>query len=402
MRLYSGINASLVSRAAKLRHDSEHPRIPFNRPHLTGREQVHLADLAARGHLSGDGHFTKQCQTVLEEVTGAKRALLTTSGTHALELAALLLNIGPGDEVLIPSFTFVSTANAFVLRGATPIFADIRPDTQNLDVEACADLITRKTRAIVPVHYAGVGCEMDQIEQLSRQHDVAVVEDNALGLLGTYHGRPLGSFGKVAAQSFHETKNLSCGEGGAILINDIELGERAEILREKGTDRSKFFRGEVDKYTWVDIGSSYLPSDILAAFLFAQLEDRERIASVRADIWNRYLVGLRPWAADQGVQLPTVPSHCKSAHALFHLVMRTPEDRDHLIASLRRLNILSVFHYQPLHLSPMGLRFGGRVGQCPVSEYVAERIVRLPFFMDLDSGTQERIIEAVSSYPSAQ
>lgn len=287
--------------------------IPFNKPHLTGKEIFYMAEAVSNGHISGDGRFTKQCHSLLEQTLGVPRALLTTSCTHALEMAAILLNIKPGDEVIVPSFTFVSTVNAFVLRGAMPVFCDIRPDTLNLDETLLPGLITDKTRAIVPVHYAGVGCEMDIILRIAADRGIAVVEDNAHGLFGKYRGKLLGTFGCLATQSFHETKNLHCGEGGALLINDPAYIERAEIIREKGTNRSRFFRGEVDKYSWVDVGSSYLPSDLLAAFLLAQLESREDIQAKRKLLWNRYLQGLSGWAAANSVRLPIVPQHCEQA-----------------------------------------------------------------------------------------
>jgi dTDP-4-amino-4,6-dideoxygalactose transaminase len=332
---------------------------------------------------------------VLERELGVRKVLLTTSCTDALEMAALLLALQPGDEVIVPSFTFVSTVNAFVLRGVTPRFADIRPDTLNMDERLIEALITPRTRAIVPVHYAGVGCEMDAICALAARHGLAIVEDNAHGLFGKYRGRYLGTLGHLATQSFHETKNFTCGEGGALLVNDERYVERAEILREKGTNRSRFFRGEVDKYTWVDVGSSYLPSDLLAAFLFAQLEARESIQARRREIWECYLDGLAPWAAGQGVRLPVVPAHCEQSYHLFYLLMPTPAARQHLIDHLRSRGIMAVFHYVPLHLSPMGQRHGGRAGDCRVTEAVAERLVRLPFYNDLSEPDQARVIEAI-------
>ncbi|HDL77866.1 MAG TPA: dTDP-4-amino-4,6-dideoxygalactose transaminase, partial [Lentisphaerae bacterium] len=341
-------------------------RIPFNRPAFMGRELEFIQEALVRGHISGDGDFSRRCHQLLESALGVRKILLTTSGTHALEMAAILLDLQPGDEVIVPSFTFVSTANAFVLRGARPVFADIRQDTLNLDESRLEDLITPRTRAIVPVHYAGVGCEMDAIMQIARGHDLAVVEDNAHGLFGTYRGRHLGTFGRLAALSFHETKNLTCGEGGALVINDPALIARAEIIREKGTDRSRFFRGEVDKYTWVDIGSSYLPSDILAAFLWAQLEQRERIQQRRHRIWERYYEELHDWADRYEVRLPLVPEHCRHPAHLFYLLFPRPEHRDGFIHHMKERGILCVFHYLPLHLSPMGRRYDGYPGQCPV------------------------------------
>jgi dTDP-4-amino-4,6-dideoxygalactose transaminase len=335
---------------------------------------------------------------LLEQLLGVPKVLLTTSCTHALDMAALLLEIGPGDEVIVPSFTFVSTVNAFVLRGARPVFADIRPDTLNLDESRLEALITPRTRAIAVVHYAGVGCEMDTILEIANRYRVAVVEDNAHGLFGRYRGRYLGTFGCLATQSFHETKNLTCGEGGALLINDPQYIDRAEIVREKGTNRSRFFRGQVDKYTWVDIGSSYLPSDILAAFLYAQLEERERIQARRRHIWEFYARELRDWAEDHGVRLPVVPPHCEQPYHLFYLLLPSLEARTRLIAHLKARGILAVFHYLPLHLSPMGQRFGGKPGDCPVTEDVSDRLLRLPFYNDLTDEELAEVVEAIRAF----
>jgi dTDP-4-amino-4,6-dideoxygalactose transaminase len=372
--------------------------IPFNRPCILGNEQAYILQAIANGHAAGDGSFTKKCHAFLEAQLGVPKALLTTSCTHALEMSALLLDLRPGDEVIFPSFTFVSTVNAFVLRGVRPIFADVRPDTLNLDERQLERLITPRTRAIVPVHYAGVGCEMDAITAIAAQHDLVVVEDNAHGLFGKYRGRYLGTFGALATQSFHETKNFTCGEGGALLINDAQYIERAEIIREKGTNRSRFFRGQVDKYTWVDIGSSYLPSDLLAAFLYAQFEVRERIQGIRRRIWEIYAAELREWALRNGVQLPHVPDHCEQAYHMFYLLMPSLEVRQAFIAHLKAQGILAVFHYLPLHLSDMGRKFGGQVGDCPVTERISDQLVRLPFFNDLDEALQARVIEAVRSF----
>jgi dTDP-4-amino-4,6-dideoxygalactose transaminase len=372
--------------------------IPFNRPLVLEAGYSYLRQAVAQGHLSGDGPFTHRCNSWLERRLGVPRVLLTTSCTHALEMAALLLNIQPGDEVIVPSFTFVSTANAFVLRGAKPIFADIRPDTLNLDETRLERLITARTRAIVAVHYAGIGCDLGAILRVAGRHGVTLVEDNAHGLFGRFAGRPLGAFGGLATLSFHETKNISCGEGGALIINDRRLIERAEIIREKGTDRNRFFLGLVDKYTWRDLGSSYLPSDALAALLFAQLEEHERIQSRRRDLWRRYADGLRDWADGAGVRLPVVPTECDQAYHLFYLVMPTHDERQGLIAHLRARGIHAIFHYSPLHLSEMGERFGGRAGDCPVTEAVSERLVRLPLFFDLSRTDQARVIEATRSF----
>jgi dTDP-4-amino-4,6-dideoxygalactose transaminase len=373
-------------------------RIPFNRPSAVADELRLMAEALARGNIAGDGMFTRQCSELLEQTVGVHRALLTTSCTHALEMAALLLDIGPGDEVIIPSFTFVSTANAFVLRGARPVFADVRSDTLNLDETLLSDLVTERTRAIVPVHYAGVGCEMDAILQMAKARSIAVVEDNAHGLFGRYRGRNLGTFGALATQSFHETKNFTCGEGGALLINDGQYVDRAEILREKGTNRSRFYRGMVDKYSWIDIGSSYLPSDMLAAFLYAQLSARDRIQSSRRRTWTYYDQHLADWARDNGVRLPIIPVHCEQTYHLFYLLMPSLEARQALIAHLRASGILSVFHYLPLHLSEQGRAFGGRSGQCPVTEDVSDRLLRLPLFFELTDSEREEVVEAVRQF----
>ncbi|MEM6795397.1 MAG: dTDP-4-amino-4,6-dideoxygalactose transaminase [Acidobacteriota bacterium] len=371
--------------------------IPFNRPTFAGNELAYVEQAVNRGHISGDGHFSRRCHRWFEERLGVGRALLTTSCTHALELAALALEVGPGDEVVMPSYTFVSTANAFALRGAKPVFCDIRPDTLNLDEASLEETITRRTRAIVPVHYAGVSCEMDSIGELAQAASAAIVEDNAHGLGGTYRGRQLGSFGAFATLSFHETKNLTCGEGGALLINDPELAAKAEIGREKGTDRSSFLRGEIDKYTWVGLGSSYLPSDLLAAFLLAQLESLDRVQAERERVWRGYVERLAPWAERAGVALPAVPEGCSSAYHLFHLICPSRERRDALIAGLAEAGVQAVFHYVPLHLSPMGRKFGYRPGDLPVTEDRAERLVRLPFFRTLTEPELDRVAAAVKA-----
>ncbi len=352
----------------------------------------------SNGHISGDGPFTRKCHDFLAGALGVKKALLTTNCTHALEMTALLLNFQAGDEVIVPAFTFVSTVNAFVLRGARPVFIDVRPDTLNLDEEQLESLITPRTRAVVVVHYAGVGCEMDTILGIANRHDVAVVEDNAHGLFGKYRDRYLGTFGEFATQSFHETKNFTCGEGGALLINDAQYIERAEIIREKGTNRSRFFRGQVDKYTWVDVGSSYLPSEILAAFLYAQLEEREAIQLARTRIWHYYNQHLADWAAQNGVRLPVVPPYCEQPYHMFYLLMPSLESRQALIAHLKGCGILSVFHYLPLHISDMGLRFGGKPGDCPVTEDISDRLLRLPFYNSLSETEQERVVMSVTEF----
>ncbi len=369
--------------------------IPFNCVSPVGTEVKYIKQAFERMHICGDGIFTRRCHEILETTLGTYRALLTTSCTHALEMAALLLEIGPGDEVIVPSFTFPSVLNAFVLRGAKPVFADIRPDTMNMNEALLPDLFTQATKAVVPVHYAGVGCEMDTICALAAEHGVSVVEDNAHGLFGRYKRKALGTFGRMAAQSFHETKNFSCGEGGALLINDPSLLDRAEIIREKGTNRKRFFRGEVDKYTWVDTGSSYLPSDILAAILYAQLEIRAEIQRKRCAIWSHYEHGLNEWARHHGIGLPNIPSHCEQPYHIFYLLLPDLRTRTALIEHLNTQDIQSVFHYMPLHRSTMGRKFGGYEGQCPVSEYVSERLLRLPLYSELTKADQNRILEAI-------
>jgi dTDP-4-amino-4,6-dideoxygalactose transaminase len=373
-------------------------KIPFNRPTIVGKELYYISQTILGGHSSGDGQFTKKCHHMLEQKLDVPKVLLTTSCTHALEMTALLLDIQPGDEVIIPSFTFVSTVNAFVLRRAKPVFIDIRPDTFNLDETQLERLISPKTRAIVPVHYAGVGCEMDRIGSIASQYNIPIVEDNAHGLLAKYKGRYLGTFGSFATQSFHETKNVTCGEGGALIINDPNYIEQAEIVREKGTNRSRFFRGQVDKYTWVDHGSSYLPSDILAAFLYAQLEALDEIQSKRQHIWKYYYQKLHEWAGDNNVRLPVVPSHCDQSFHMFYILLPSLEDRQNLIDHLKSKQILSVFHYLPLHLSDMGKKFGGSVGDCPVTEDVSDRLLRLPFYNDLTDTDQEEVVQAIQSF----
>ena len=373
-------------------------RVPFNRPVLTGSELEYMQAAVDNLHISGDGVFTKKVHALLESLTGAPKALLTTSCTHALEMTALLLDVGPGDEVILPSFTFVSTANAFALRGATPLFVDIRRDTLNIDPALVEARITDRTRAIVVVHYAGVGCDMDAIMNTAARHNLPVIEDNAHGLLGGYRQKPLGSFGLMATLSFHETKNFTCGEGGALLLNDSRLIERAEILREKGTDRSRFFRGQIDKYGWIDVGSSYLPSDLLAGFLLAQLESRDRIQAHRRRVWETYYSGLDAWASVSGVSLPHVPADCQQAYHLFYLVMPSVDSRQRLIRHLRERDVHAVFHYQPLHLSPMGQRLGGRRGDCPVTERMGDCLLSLPVYNDLSETGQHRVIDGVVSF----
>lgn len=373
-------------------------KIPFNQPFAVGTEFEYIRQAIKNVHTCGDGPFTKKCHTLLEQILGVNKALLTTSCTHALEMAALLLNIQPGDEVIFPSFTFVSTVNAFVLRGAYPVFCDVRPDTLNLDENKLEKLITPRTKVIVPVHYAGIGCEMDAIMEIAGQYSVAVVEDNAHGLFGKYKGKHLGTFGCLATQSFHETKNFNCGEGGALLINDSQYIERAEIIREKGTNRSRFYRGQVDKYTWVDLGSSYLPSDMLAAYLYAQLEVYEQIQDKRRQIWEYYHSHLQDWTEKHGIRFPIVPDHCEQAYHMFYLLMPSLEKRQAFIAHLKAQDIISPFHYLPLHLSEMGRKFGGKEGDCPVTEDVSERLVRLPFYNDLTDADLARVVAAICEF----
>jgi len=372
--------------------------IPFNRPYQVGTEIDYIKQVLEEGHISGDGMFTQRCHSLLEKALGVPKVLLTTSCTHALEMSAILLDIQPGDEFIVPSYTFVTTVNAFVFRGARPIFIDIHPDTLNMNESLLEGKITTQTKAIIPVHYAGVGCEMDKIMDVAGRHGIRVVEDNAHSLFGKYKGKHLGTFGCMAAQSFHETKNFTSGEGGALLINDPEYVDRAEIIREKGTNRSRFFRGQVDKYTWVDIGSSYLPSDILAAYLYAQLEAHVTIQSKRERIWNFYESKIHDWAQENNIRLPVVPSHCEQTYHMYYLLFPSLEIRQGMIEHLKSKGILSVFHYLPLHLSKMGKKFGGRDGDCPVTEDVSDRLLRLPFYTGLSEDDQSRVIEGLFSF----
>lgn len=373
-------------------------QIPFNRPGFQGNELEYISKAIEQGHLSGNGPFAKQCQGFIEDVLGVPQAILAASCTDALEMSALLLNIQAGDEIIVPSFTFVSTLNAFVLFGAKPVYVDIRPDTLNMDESQLEASITSKTKAIIPVHYAGVGCEMDSIMSIAAQHGIAVIEDNAHGFLGKYKGRYLGTFGALATQSFHETKNVTSGEGGALIVNDPSLSERAEIIRDKGTDRSRFFRGQVDKYTWVDYGSSYSPSELVAAFLFAQLENVKHIQKCRKAIWDRYATGLSDWADSAEVRLPIVPEHCEQAYHMFYMLMPEAKQRESMIAYLRENEIGAVFHYLPLHLSEMGRRLGGEAFECPHTVQASERLIRLPFFNELQPEEQSRVIETVRAF----
>ncbi|MFA5611712.1 MAG: dTDP-4-amino-4,6-dideoxygalactose transaminase [Anaerolineaceae bacterium] len=373
-------------------------KIPFNKPAYIPESEILVSQAIKSGHLSGDGEFTRRSSALLETITGARKVLLTTSCTHALEMTAILLDLEEGDEVIVPSFTFVSTVNAIVLRGAKPIFIDIRPDTLNLDETQLERLITPKTQAIFVVHYAGVSCEMDVINRIASRHHIQVVEDNAHGLFGQYRGKNLGTLGVMATQSFHETKNISTGEGGALLINDPQYIERAEIIREKGTNRSRFFRGAVDKYTWVDIGSSYLPSEMITAILLAQLEARDRIQARRIKVWSTYFQELSSWAENAGVQLPHVPDYCQHPGHLFYLLMPTLDARTRFLDWMKSQEILCVFHYLPLHLSEMGLQLGGRPGDCPVTEDISDRLVRLPLFYDITDDEVAQVLTSVKRF----
>ncbi|QBL39457.1 dTDP-4-amino-4,6-dideoxygalactose transaminase [Stenotrophomonas sp. ASS1] len=358
--------------------------IPFNRPFMTGKELPMIGQAHANGHLSGDGPFTKKCHQWLRERTGAASALLTHSCTAALEMAALLLDLEPGDEVIMPSFTFVSTANAFALRGAVPVFVDIRSDTLNIDEALIEAAITPRTRAICVVHYAGVACEMDTITEIAQRHGVAVVEDAAQGIMSSYKGRALGTIGELGAFSFHETKNVISGEGGALLCRDAEFGERAEIIREKGTNRSRFFRGQVDKYTWVDVGSSYLPGEIIAAFLNAQLNEAEDITSRRLAIWDRYHAWAAPHEAAGALRRPIVPEECVHNAHMYYLLLPNLEARTKFISSMKENGVQTVFHYIPLHSSPAGEQLGRTSGNLDVTDDISNRLVRLPLWLDLE------------------
>lgn len=372
--------------------------VPFNRPALEGAELEYIRQAIASGHIAGNGDFTRRCEQLLERELGAPKILLTTSCTHALELAALLLDVRPGDEVIVPSFTFPSTANAFALRGARVVFCDVDPDTLTLDPTRLERLVTPATRVVVPVHYAGVGCDMDAICETAEGHRLEIVEDAAHSLFGRYRGEQLGTLGSFGALSFHETKNFSCGEGGALIVNEPSSVERAEILREKGTNRQQFFRGEADKYSWKDIGSSYVPSDLLAAFLLAQLERHRAVLAKRRRVWTHYHDGLREWALDNDVRLPKVPCDRDQSYHMFYLILPTPGDRDKLTAHLASAGVQSAFHYLPLHLSEMGRRFGAKPGDCPVTEWVSPRLLRLPFFNDCDEAMLARVVSAVRSF----
>jgi len=373
-------------------------KIPFNRPFIIGKELYYISQSVLSGHTAGNGMFTKKCHELLEAKFGAKMVLLTTSGTAALEMAATLCRIGPGDEVILPSFTFVSTANAFYNRGARLIFVDIRSDTLNLDETKIEDAITERTKAIVPVHYGGVACNMDPIMDISLKHDLYVIEDAAQAMNAMYKGKYLGTIGDLGAFSFHETKNCMSGEGGAIIVNNESFVERAEIVWEKGTDRSKFFRGEVDKYTWVDYGSSYLPSDLMASFLYAQLENMDAIDVRRRNIFGYYLESLKPLADNGLLKLPVIHSECHSCGHLFFIILNDEETRDSLMNYLKSKGIGAVFHYLPLHLSPVGRSLGYKEGQLSVTEAASGRLLRLPLFYELKRDEQDQIVELIKSF----
>ena len=366
-------------------------KIPFNRPYLTGKELHNIAQAHTLGQLAGDGSFTKQCHQWLEESIGTKKALLTHSCTASLEMAALLADIQPGDEVIMPSYTFVSTANAFVLRGGVPVFVDIREDTLNLDERRIEAAITPKTKAIVPVHYAGVACEMDAILEIAQAHKLWVIEDAAQGILSTFKGKALGALGHLGCLSFHETKNVISGEGGALLVNEEDWVQRAEIIREKGTNRSQFFRGQVDKYTWVEVGSSYLPGEIIAAFLWAQLQEAEEITQQRLEIWNAYHEVFGQLEAQERLRRPIIPEHCQHNGHLYYLLLRDLQDRTQFIETLKDQGINCVFHYVPLHSSPAGKKYGRVSGYLSVTDIVSERLVRLPMWVGLANSLAELI-----------
>jgi dTDP-4-amino-4,6-dideoxygalactose transaminase len=373
-------------------------RIPFNKPYIAGKELFYVAHAVTNGQVAADGLFSVRCTEFIQSRFGVKRALLTPSCTAALEMAAMLCDLQPGDEVIVPSFTFVSTASAVVRTGAIPVFVDVREDTLNLDENAIEAAITARTRMIFPVHYAGIACEMNQIMEIADAHGLRVVEDAAQGVHAYYHGRALGSIGHLGTYSFHETKNYMCGEGGALCINDPELVRRAEILRDKGTNRKAFFRGEVDKYTWVDVGSSYVPSEISAAFLWGQLEHLEDIATRRREIFERYRSGLQPLETAGKIRLPGIPDDCRTNHHMFYILLPTGELRDRLMDHLRGHGILSVFHYVPLHSSPAGRQFGRADRPLPVTDKISARLLRLPFYYELKTAEQDEVVGRIEEF----
>jgi dTDP-4-amino-4,6-dideoxygalactose transaminase len=365
--------------------------IPFNKPYMTGRELWYIAQAHTNGHLAGDGMFTKKCHAWLEARTGAHKALLTHSCTASLDMAAMLADTQPGDEVIMPSYTFVSTANAFVLRGGIPVFVDIRPDTLNIDETLIEAAITPRTKAIVPVHYAGVACEMDAIMSIAQRHKLLVIEDAAQAVMSAYKGKPLGTIGHLGAYSFHETKNIISGEGGALLVNEDRFAERAEIIREKGTNRSQFFRGQIDKYTWVDIGSSYLPGEVIAAFLWAQMEEAQSITQKRLDIWHRYHEALAPLEAVGKLRRPIIPEGCQHNAHMYYILLESLAKRTEVIAQLKEQGVNAVFHYVPLHTSPAGKKYGRTSGELRHTGNLADRLLRLPLWVGMDEA-QDRVI----------
>ncbi len=373
-------------------------KIPFNRADIGKHDLELLSDSISAGHISGNGPFTKQAEARITEILGNDKTLLTTSCTHALEMAALLLRLQPGDEVIVPAFTFVSTASAFMLYGAKPVFVDVRQDTLNIDIDQVEAAITSRTKAICVVHYGGIACEMERLVKISRDNNLVLIEDNAHGLFAKYKGKYLGTFGSLATQSFHETKNITCGEGGALIINDPSLSERAEILREKGTDRTKFLRGQVDKYTWVEVGSSWVISDLLAAILYGQLLRADEIYLQRIKIWSRYHNELESWASSNSVIAPTVPDGCEHTGHVYHLRFQRGIQRDKFIEHLKNLGIYAVFHYQPLHLSTVGRSIGGKDGQFPMTENAGDCLIRLPLFNTMSEVEQSHVIESVKSF----
>ena len=372
-------------------------KIHFNRPYIVGKELWNIAQAVQMGKLAGDGYFTRQCNRWLEEHFHAQKVLLTHSCTAALEMAAILCNIRPGDEFIVPSYTFVSTVNAFVLRGGIPRFVDIRPDTMNINEKLIEAAITPKTKVIVPVHYAGVGCDMDVIMDIARRHNLLVVEDAAQGVCATYKGKYLGTIGHLGCYSFHETKNFISGEGGALVINDERFFERSEIIREKGTNRSQFFRGMVDKYTWVDIGSSYLPSDMIAAFLYAQLEESEKITAKRMHIWNAYDAGLKKLADCRKIRGPYCPTECEHNAHMYYILLKDLEERTRLIDFMKKRDIVPVFHYVPLHTAPKGEELCGKIS-LPVTEEYADRLLRLPCYFELTDEEISRVLDSIYSF----
>lgn len=372
--------------------------IPFNKPFIAGKELYYIAQAVTLGNIAGDGHFTRACSQLLEQRFSVPKVLLTPSCTAALEMAAMLCDLGPGDEVIMPSFTFVSTANAVARLGARPVFVDIRPDTLNIDDAQIEDAVTSQTKAVFPVHYAGVGCRMDRIMTIARKHGLLVVEDAAQGVNALYDGRALGSIGHLGCYSFHETKNYICGEGGALCVNEERFLQRAEIIRDKGTNRQRFFRGEVDKYTWVDLGSSYVPSEICSAFLYGQLEMLDPIARRRREIYRFYRRCLKPLEAEGLLRLPQVPEDCTPNYHMFHVLLPSADARDGLLQHLKSQGIHAVFHYVPLHSSPMGRKFGYEDGDLPVTEDLSRRLVRLPFYYEITEEEQRRVAEGVGAF----